>query len=529
MMTMLRKKIKKPEPHDEDRVHLPCLFGIKPGKYLAVLYGLIILLVLFFSLCYPGLSNPGTELLVQSRPWGAAIRIDDIYFGTSPCRIFVPEGKHKITALMPGFIPVERDIEVGGRILGSLFFPKTTEMEFPLKEQSPLASLIERAQDYAAWTFTGEPTESYQIPLALSEGMYRSAPEKSENADTEALLKAAARFMVTRAALKDLLRAEFLAKNKGNAASPFSVLDAARFMLNYVQENPAFALALGDLLPDEEAEKLISSSFYPEVWKDSVSSSPARTIPVSRASSPLTIEGVVFSLEFLANSYVQNTAFQHTESVGNFMISQDEISFSLWDAFLRENPAWGIDNLADLLEKKQVTEEYLQPRIAYTSMRDFLVDYPEYPTPAVSGVSFFAAQAFCLWLNSKLPVALARDYEVRLPTEAEWEYAAKYGEAYFGAVHAGGPRRMSAFYAGANNDPGARGLWEWCSDYFAPLNYLSAPQDAIKKISSPERSVRGGSWVNPVGTVIADTRASLPPEMCSPFVGFRVVLAAKEG
>jgi formylglycine-generating enzyme required for sulfatase activity len=87
---------------------------------------------------------------------------------------------------------------------------------------------------------------------------------------------------------------------------------------------------------------------------------------------------------------------------------------------------------------------------------------------------------------------------------------------------------MTAYYTGGKNDANARGIWEWCADDFAPLNYLSAPEWAKTALGSSERAVRGGSWVNVVGTVSADTRASLPPSHCSPFVGFRVVLAARE-
>jgi len=121
----------------------------------------------------------------------------------------------------------------------------------------------------------------------------------------------------------------------------------------------------------------------------------------------------------------------------------------------------------------------------------------------MADVSWFAAVQFCAWLSTQLPPQLA-GWEVRLPSEAEWEYAAK----------------TKAF------NPGD--FWEWTIDPFAPLSFLPAPASAIAALSSPERSVRGGSWRNPAGSVTNETRGHLPPESASPFVSFRPVIALKE-
>ena len=69
-------------------------------------------------------------------------------------------------------------------------------------------------------------------------------------------------------------------------------------------------------------------------------------------------------------------------------------------------------------------------------------------------------------------------------------------------------------------------LWQWCGDAYVPLAVLPAPE-AAAAIASPERALRGGSWVNPANSVQAGTRASLPPAACSPFVSFRPVIAEK--
>ena len=76
-----------------------------------------------------------------------------------------------------------------------------------------------------------------------------------------------------------------------------------------------------------------------------------------------------------------------------------------WTAFTRARPRWEKDNAGTLTGEGLATEDYLA---AY--------DHPNYPYPAVSGVSWYAARAYCAWLTEQLPPALA-DYEVRLPTE----------------------------------------------------------------------------------------------------------------
>jgi formylglycine-generating enzyme required for sulfatase activity len=514
---------------DPDAVHLKPLFGIKPGKYLAALYAAAILVILFFVLLYPGISNPGSVVSVQSIPSGAAVRVDDVYMTAAPCKIFVPRGKHTISAHSSGFDDAQIEVELSSRIFASLFFPKTQKLALRLTETAPLAALTLGARDYASWSFSGEPVESYQVPLSLSDGARRSAANRILNDDDDddddtaaleagGLLEAAARFMTTQAAAKDLARAVFLTESGGKAASPLELMRSTEKILDYMRRNPAFAVALADILSDGSAGKLIDSPFYPEIAFNSADSAQnPKPAAISTSKFPLSVQGISFSPEFLAANYVQQSEFQHETALGNFMISLDTVSVGQWNAFLGENPEWQMENISELTAKKYVTEDY---------MKD--IDASDFPAPARSGISAYAAEAFCRWLNTKLPASLAAAYEVRLPSEAEWEYAAKYAEGYFGNVNSAYvPRRMTAYYTGGKNDGRGRGVWEWCNDDFAPLNYLDAPAAAKAALGSSERAVRGGSWVNAAGTVSADTRASLAPDTCSPFAGFRVVLAAR--
>ncbi|MDR3324443.1 MAG: SUMF1/EgtB/PvdO family nonheme iron enzyme [Spirochaetaceae bacterium] len=501
---------KKIEP--DDWVRLPRVCGVRAGVCLFALCALAALAALFFLLLHPGLSRPGVMLSVESEPWGAAVRIDDVYYGSAPCRIFVPEGARLVTLALPGFAPQSERIVAGARLFGSRFFPKTMSLRAKLAEEGALSALVDGARDYAAWSFAGEPTEAYQIPLSLSEGVYRSAPADADAArGAAALVEAAARFAVTRAALKDLLRAEFLAHGGGNAASPTAAMAAARGVFSFLTKNPSFVLALGDVLPEETAHALVNSKLYPRVWADGDEDEPQNVAaPSNVMRAPLFVEGVEFAVEF--------------SSPASLMVARDEVSFSSWERFLAENPAWNAANRDALAAEGKANDEYLRAFEAYKiSNEQFQDEFPGHPPSSVSGVSFFAAEAFCAWLDAKLPSSLAKAYEVRLPSEIEWEYAAK-----FAADSAGSSSASSVLRGMTLESYDGAGLWEWCSDFFAPLADLSSAEWARELLGSPERSVRGGCWVNRSDSLGKNARGSLSPDAASPFTGFRPVIAARK-
>ncbi|MDR2020448.1 MAG: SUMF1/EgtB/PvdO family nonheme iron enzyme [Treponema sp.] len=485
-----------PETLPEDRVHLKPFLGIRPGVYLALLYGVIILFALFMLLLYPGISRPGSVLVFGSEPLGAAVRIDGITMGTAPCEIFVPRGKRSIELVLPGFAPWKTEREIGGRLAGSLFFPRREQLWAELRAENPVKTLAAAAQEYAAWSFAGEPTVAYQIPLILSEGAYRTGPAAADrdiHSQMEAILRGAARFAVTRAGGRDLLRAKFLIDNGGLSPSPLGLAKSAGDILAYVSETPGAALLLEELLVKNRRQTEASPEerrFLESDWFRAAAAGPApqrtpaltgRTITLGSGGIP---GGDSLNFRELAGD----------GTAGGFWISAGIVSRETWAAFTGARPQWGKDKTGTLAGAGLVTEDYLAS-----------YDHPHYPYPAVSGVSWHAARACCAWLTEQLPPSLA-DWEVRLPTEQEWEYAASLP---------GGLERMLG------------SMWQWCGDAFAPLNTLAAPGEAAEAVGSPERSLRGGSWVNPANSIQAGTRASLPPDACSPFVSFRPVIAKK--
>ncbi|MDR2478866.1 MAG: SUMF1/EgtB/PvdO family nonheme iron enzyme [Treponema sp.] len=469
---------KKHETLPEDHVSLKPLLGVRPGVYLAVLYGAAAGAALFFALVYPGLTRPGAAVSLSSEPSGAAVRIDGVYMGTTPWEAFVPQGSRQVTFVLPGFEAQEEQEAFGGRVFGSLLFPLKKTVRRTLRETAPGSGLLWSASEYAAWSFTGEPTAAYQIPQILSEGAYRSGP--GDAAALNRILEGAARFTATRAGLRDLIRAKCLVDNHGLSPSPVSALKSIGDILLYLSKTPETALWLGEILSAETGAALTSSPWY-AAQSAAVSRRRAQSQSLSPRLGGVRSLGQLTFREIAGGTLVLGGDILVEVGIRPFSIAESAVTLGSWEAFLRENPRWRGENAEELRAQGLVTADYLA----------------SLSPPSLSGVSWYAAQAYCQWLTSLLPAGAQE--EVRLPTEAEWEYAAKAG----------------ALFADSE-------LWEWCADHYAPHRFLPADSDIIRAIGSPERVVRGRAWLSDG----AESRGSLAPETCSPFGSFRPVLVS---
>lgn len=151
---------------------------------------------------------------------------------------------------------------------------------------------------------------------------------------------------------------------------------------------------------------------------------------------------------------------------------------------------------------------------------------PDYPDHPVVGVSWLSARAYAEWVGR------------RLPTEAEWEYAARgglVGEAY---PHGTGIDSTLINYSQAGYDgtltvgslpPNGYGLYdmagnvvEWVADRYDPDYYRTGP---ATDPPGPERGkfhvIRGGGWYSGPACVRVDFRNALPSNFVDFNVGFR--------
>jgi len=158
------------------------------------------------------------------------------------------------------------------------------------------------------------------------------------------------------------------------------------------------------------------------------------------------------------------------------------------------------------------------------------------PTNPVDQVSWEDAMEFCKKLSEKT------GQTVRLPTEAEWEYACRAGTTTafsFGSVESalGDFAWYAANSGGTTHSVGQRkpnawglydmhgNLWEWCADCYEdyPKEAVAAT-DPQGPASGRQRVLRGGSWFNPPDNSRAANRGGNYPHIRSDHVGFRVVV-----
>ena len=156
-----------------------------------------------------------------------------------------------------------------------------------------------------------------------------------------------------------------------------------------------------------------------------------------------------------------------------------------------------------------------------------------HPQQPVVAVSWFDAAAYCAWLSS------ATGSPYRLPTEAEWERAARGGvedklfpwgdepptsRPHYSTRWKTGPEPV------AQSQPNGYGLYdicenvhEWCSDWYDANYYAISPERNPQGPESGERKAsRGGSWRHQIKISRCAARSSIPPQFQYADYGFRV-------
>jgi formylglycine-generating enzyme required for sulfatase activity len=160
----------------------------------------------------------------------------------------------------------------------------------------------------------------------------------------------------------------------------------------------------------------------------------------------------------------------------------------------------------------------------------------------VVGVSWFETVSYCAWLSH----STGKRY--RLPTEAEWERAARGGAEGLAYPWGDAPPESLPNYASRwKNGPEPVGLYspnafglynlsdnvhEWCADWYDPEYYARSPErNPPGPVDGVRRSSRGGSWRHHIKVTRTAARSSSPPEFQYADYGFRVAqdLRIKDG
>jgi formylglycine-generating enzyme required for sulfatase activity len=226
---------------------------------------------------------------------------------------------------------------------------------------------------------------------------------------------------------------------------------------------------------------------------------------------------------------------QHPVDVPAFWISKTEVTRDQFNQFIAaggySNPAyWSGDGWAWKLSVNRTQPDYWASTAAWeASSRPVYWDPRSFTQtgshPAV-GVSYYEAEAFCKWAGG------------RLPTEAEWEKAARWDGSpriypwgsttdaskcndWFDTSYRGFRTSPVNSYPSNASPYGCADMsgnvWEWTQDWYQPYPGSSAPFDQ----TGIARSVRGGAWYGDYGDRCA-CRWFLIPSFSRNDVGFRI-------
>lgn len=231
--------------------------------------------------------------------------------------------------------------------------------------------------------------------------------------------------------------------------------------------------------------------------------------------------------EFKMGNTVEEEGFEdeipvHQVTLSDYYISTYEVTQSEWEEVMGSNPSTFIGKMKPVeniswfdaidFSNKLSEKEGLKP--CYTIGRNNNVT--------------------CDWT--------ANGY--RLPTEAEWEYAARGGNESNGYMYSGSNsidevgfykgNSMSMSHPTGSKKPNelriydmSGNVWEWCWDWYTN-SYRSDPETNPRGVEfGVERCRRGGSWGQISKSARSSNRLGTPPELKFNYVGLRLVKNAQ--
>ena len=200
---------------------------------------------------------------------------------------------------------------------------------------------------------------------------------------------------------------------------------------------------------------------------------------------------------------------QHTVELKDFYVAKYEVTNMEYVVFLNENLHMGKDSIEamwkDIIEVDKTGNKwigYIEKKGEYYSV------VPGFEAWPVNNVSWHGAQAFCEW------------FQYNLPTEAQWEYAARGGieGVKKGYIFAGSnePVEVAWYNGNAGNELHPIGkknpnplmlydmsgnLWEWCMNTYNARQYSESKKlrqyDPVRLSVNHIFVTRGGGWAAP--------------------------------
>jgi gamma-glutamyl hercynylcysteine S-oxide synthase len=536
------KEERNPE-NEPVEISLPRILGLRPGVYLTVLYGAVLFAILFYLLLLPGINNRGEVLHIDSVPSGAAIFVDGTYRGASPAKIFAAEGTRTVSLEKKGYQFNEENLDIGGQLVGSRFFPRRRDISFEFHQADTDRIWESLFLELSRYALIDSYRENYQAPpliqstvedmlaadLLDTESLYEKLFSLLPNIGNETMLhdffhawklvkaredeyfsseKEALSRLIEEASEAESVEPGLLELAFGKAEDPLLV------QTDYLYKG----IPGGTIISEEEGDETLSGSIQVQRLRFSAVNGAIYTMGNPERSEPV-----------LPFSEVERDTLPAGVRVDSFFVATRELTVGDWRAFIEAVPQWSPENREALAEEHLVDSEYLSDWSAGGTFSQLPDNQP------LSGVSYYAALAYCSWLSGRLPDSMSEDWEVRLPSEAEWELAAlRNGDTPAVFADTAGRVLPADFQRqgrlAASDFSG--NLWEWTGEWYFPLSRIYVASGGGYRIPDSYRGaeviVRGGSWANRSDMVAVYSSGSQDPTWCTPFLGFRPVMARKE-
>lgn len=244
------------------------------------------------------------------------------------------------------------------------------------------------------------------------------------------------------------------------------------------------------------------------------------------------------SKELDSDAYI-NEEPVHQVSVSSYYIGQTEVTQSLWEVVMKKQSLWEV--IMKIQSLRELVVKIKSLWIAFTKKQSLWLTFinPSYfkgPNRPVESVSWNDCQEFIKKLNQQTRM------NFRLPTEEEWEYAARGGKKSDKFKYSGSDILEDVARYNLNSDnhtwnvesrnPNELGLydmsgnvWEWCGDPYRNYSNSVQTNQFVSSADGPSLVLRGGSWNSYNQICRVSFRISCNPNERHFNIGFRLALS----
>ncbi|MFQ5825171.1 MAG: SUMF1/EgtB/PvdO family nonheme iron enzyme, partial [bacterium] len=457
---------------------------------------------------------------IESTPAGAKVFIDGLQFGETPVSGFYPQGRYAIKVEKAGYVTVEETIQVA---------PPLTRKSYRLEEN--VGYLTINTDSKATVYLNGKViTDRQNIKLAPMLARIKVTRPKAESLEKQVTIKRNQRVTVD-------LYPQVPSGTIQVAVTPFDARielrgDAGEYFTSK-------GMKIFKNIPIGRYDLTVSQSGYNE-YKETLTlvagdkiSKTLKLDKLTRASRRTDMGNMVFveggTFQMGSNDGYDDEKPVHSVTVSSFYMSKYEVTVAEFKRFVEatsyqtdaDKQGWSYIWTGTSWEKKNEVNWKCDVNGNERPASDY--DHP------VIHVSWNDAVAYCKWAGG------------HLPTEAEWEYAARGGSKSHGYKYSGSNKAGEVAWYFNNSgktthpvgqkQPNELGLydmsgnvWEWCWDWYDKNYYRNSPRNNPKGPNSGKyRVLRGGSWVNYADSVRSAIRSRNLPVLKINYSGFRCV------